>query len=54
MRDEREIEKLILQLIEKLDESEGRCLFPGMTYSEGVRNALEWVLDEEETDSPIE
>lgn len=50
MRSEREVEGMLDKAAKR---SHGRSKFPGMSYEEGARAALEWVVDEAESD-PLE
>lgn len=45
-------EKIIEAQIDRAEETEGDCF--GMSYEQGVRDALEWVMYGEENEPPIE
>ena len=45
-------EKIIEAQIDRAAETEGDCF--GMSYEQGVRDALEWVMYGEENEPPIE
>lgn len=45
MKTEREINHLIGEIMDRVEDPRKRK-FTGMTYEEGLRNALEWALDE--------
>lgn len=50
-RTEEEVNEVIDKASEQ--ESKGRSRWPGMTYEQGVRNALDWILGNSD-DNPME
>jgi len=42
-RTQAEIDELLLEL----DKYNDRSKYPGMTYEQGIRNCLDWLMDEE-------
>lgn len=44
VRTKAEVDKLIDTCIES--ESEGRSVYPGMTYEQGIRAGIEWLIGE--------
>lgn len=51
VRSEDEVYNLLNQCVES--EETGVSKYPGMTYEQGVRDALDWMLDSSQ-DSPLE
>ena len=47
MKNEHQIEAIMDKVLERYHEP---SRFPGMTYEQGVRNALDWVLEETDDD----
>lgn len=52
MQDEEKIEEQYNEAT-ALTASAGRSIYPGMTYEQGVRDALAWVLEESD-EAPFE
>lgn len=50
MRTEDEVNDLLNQCVEA--EDSGRSKFPGMTYEQGVRNAIDWLTGNSD-DNPM-
>ena len=46
-RTEKQIEEQIVKAINSIQENGTK--WPGMTYEQGVRNALDWVMGDEDT-----
>ena len=51
MRTQREVDEMVRKFVEP---SHGPSKFSGMTYEQGIRTALEWVLEDLETEELTE
>jgi len=52
MKSQKEIQEELEKTYPYTDE--GRSKFHGMTYEQGVQAALEWVLDDDDDENPME
>lgn len=52
MRTEKQIDAIINRIIQAEEDGNGNR-WPGMTYEQGVRNALDWVTEDSD-DNPYE
>lgn len=52
MRDESELQEMADKASDQLAEN-GGTKYPGMSYEEGVRAALQWAIEDDSEESPL-
>ncbi len=52
MKTQEQIDSIIDEASDLINEESNR--FPAMTYEEGVRTALEWVMSDDDDESPLD